>query len=85
VAEYEERFGRSLGQLAVECVSWRVRVVAPPSVDDVRFDKSAVQAHDPKIETRPAYFQEKGKFVNTPVYSRSSLKAGMKIEGPALI
>jgi N-methylhydantoinase A len=85
VVEYEERFGRSLGQLAVECVSWRVRVVAPPSVDDVRFDKSAVLARDPKIETRPAYFQEKGKFVNTPVYSRSSLKAGMKIEGPALI
>jgi N-methylhydantoinase A len=23
--------------------------------------------------------------VNTPIYSRSSLKAGMKIEGPALV
>lgn len=85
VAEYEERFARSLGQLAVECVSWRVRVVAPPSVDDVRLDKSAVQRRDPKIETRPAYFEEKGKFVNTPVYSRSLLTPGMKIQGPALV
>ena len=85
VAQYEERFARSLGQLPIECVSWRVRVVAPPSLESVRFERTATKAKNPKLEMRPAYFAEKGKFVRTPVYARALLKAGTKIEGPALI
>ena len=36
-ARYEERFGRNLGAVPVEVVSWRVRLVAPPSVAEIRF------------------------------------------------
>src|SRR5262249_14142664 len=41
---YQERFGRNLGALPVEVVSWRVRLLAPPSVDRIRFD--ATQSGD---------------------------------------
>jgi len=84
-SHYEQYFSRSLGQLPVECVSWRVRVVAPPSVDDVRIERSDIRPETAKIEMRPAYFEEIGKFVSTRVFARTSLKVGAKIKGPALI
>jgi N-methylhydantoinase A len=85
VGQYEERFGRSLGQVPVECVSWRVRVAAPPSINDIELNRSDVETRDALIETRPAYFEEANGFVDTPVYLRSQLEPGMTIEGPALI
>jgi N-methylhydantoinase A len=83
-AAYRERFGRSLGGMPVELVSWRVRTVAPPSVTELRFAEQAAEG-DALIEHRPAYFAEAGGFVTTPVYARAALTPGMRIEGPALI
>ena len=60
-------------------------MVAPPSLESVRFERTATKAKNPKLEMRPAYFAEKGRFVRTPVYARALLKTGTKIEGPALI
>ena len=84
-AQYEKRFGRNLGNLPVEVVSWRVRVVAPPAVTEVRFVEAAAGGGAALIERRPAYFEECGGFVETPVYARASLAAGTVIAGPALI
>jgi N-methylhydantoinase A len=84
-ALYEERFARNLGALPVEIVSWRVRVVAPPSVTEVRFADEDAGSGAPLIERRQAYFEELGGFVETPVYLRSRLRAGTIIEGPALV
>jgi N-methylhydantoinase A len=84
-ADYRERFSRSLGKLPVEVVSWRVRVLAPPAVEEIRFDAAASDGGDPLIEHRPAWFTERGGFVPTPVYARARLTAGMEIAGPALI
>ena len=85
VAEYEHRFSRSLGQLPVECVSWRARVVAPPSVLEISLETSNAQAKRSQLELRPAYFEELQAYVDTPVFARASLKAGTRISGPALI
>jgi N-methylhydantoinase A len=82
---YSERFARNLGKLPVEVVSWRVRVLAPPAVDEVRFDEAVRDGGDPLIERRPAWFAELGGFVATPVYARARLTAGAEITGPALI
>ncbi len=84
-ASYRERFARSLGDLAVEVVSWRVRALAPPAVQEVRLDDVAPDGHDPLIERRPAWFAELGGFVPTPVYARDRLAAALEIAGPALI
>lgn len=83
--QYEDRFARSLGPLPVECVSWRVRVTGPPSVEEVRLARSDAKDTGQKIETRPAYFEEAQRFIDTPVYARSQLRSGTKIKGPALI
>ncbi len=82
---YRERFARSLGDLPVEVVSWRVRVLAPPAVDEIRFEELPGDGSDPLIEHRPAWFSEIGGLVPTPVYARARLTTGFEIVGPALI
>ena len=83
-AQYRQRFGRSLGGMPVELVSWRVRAIAPPSVTELRFAELPAEG-DALIEYRAAYFAEAGGFVTTPVYARPALTPGTRIEGPALI
>ena len=86
-ARYEERFGRNLGAVPVEVVSWRVRLVAPPSVDRDSLPEHRARrtAGEALIEHRMAYFTELDGFVDTPVYARARLVPGTKIAGPALI
>jgi len=85
-AQYEKRFGRSLGALSVEVVSWRVRVVAPAAVSELRFGGLESPGGDALIERRNAYFEECAGFIEAPVYARDRLAAaGVRIAGPALI
>ena len=83
-AQYRQRFGRSLGMLAVEVVSWRVRVVAPPSVTEVRFEAPAGGGVS-LLGHRDAYFAEAGGYVPTPVHARARLAVGAVLDGPALV
>lgn len=83
---YRDRFARSLASLSAELVSWRVRVVAPPSVTKVRFDAARAEtAGDPRLGERQAWFTEAGGFVTTPVYARDRLAIGTTLAGPAFI
>ncbi|MBV9052264.1 MAG: hydantoinase/oxoprolinase family protein, partial [Hyphomicrobiales bacterium] len=86
-ARYEERFGRNLGAVPIEVVSWRVRLVAPASVSEIRFPEHSRDATSGEafIEHRSAFFTELHGFVETPVYARDRLEPGRKIAGPALI
>jgi N-methylhydantoinase A len=85
-AHYESRFGRSLGTLAVEVVSWRVRAVAPAAVSELRFAEPDSVKGDALVERRMAYFDECSGFVEVPVYARDRLAAATpRIQGPALI
>jgi N-methylhydantoinase A len=79
---YRERFARDLGNLPVDVVSGRARVLAPPAVEEIRFEE-AVADGDTLIEHRSAWFE--GHFVPTPVYARARLATGVEIVGPALI
>jgi N-methylhydantoinase A len=85
-AQYEARFGRSLGALAVEVVSWRVRVLAPPAASELRFRDAGSTPGNALIERRPAYFEERGGFVEVPVFARDRLSpSAAAIPGPVLI
>ena len=84
-AAYRRAFARSLGALAAEVVSWRVRVVAPPSVTEIRFEAQADHGQDPLLGHREAWFAEAQGFVRTPIYARDRLPLGVTIHGPALI
>jgi N-methylhydantoinase A len=83
--DYVLRFGRDLDGVSVEVVSWRVRMIAPPAVREIRFASERSISGEALIERRPAYFEEMGGFVETPVYVRARLKEGQRIAGPALI
>ncbi|HUK10042.1 MAG TPA: hydantoinase/oxoprolinase family protein [Stellaceae bacterium] len=83
--DYVLRFGRDLGGVPVEVVSWRVRMIAPPAVREVRFASEGMASGEALIERRLAYFEETGGFVDTPVYARARLGEGTAISGPALI
>ena len=85
-AQYARRFGRHLDTLAVEVVSWRVRVAAPAPVSDLRFDALESSGGDALVERRAAYFEECGGFVEVPVFARDRLVTGnAAIAGPMLI
>ena len=83
--QYERRFGRTLGAVPVEVVSWRARMIAAPAVAEIRFAGGESGGGNALIERRPAYFEEARGFVETPVYARSRLDIGTVISGPALI
>jgi len=84
-AQYERRFGRSLGMLSVEVVSWRLRVVAPAAVSELRFGGLDSAGGEALIERRPAYFEECAGFIEVPVYARDRLATAVRISGPALV
>src|SRR5207302_4862210 len=62
-ARYRERFARNLGGLAAEVVSWRLRLVAPPSVSEIRFADGGREAGQSLIGHCPAFFPEAGGFL----------------------
>jgi len=85
-ANYERRFGRSLGMLPLEVVSWRVRVAAPAAVSELRFAEPDSVRGEALVERRMAYFEECAGFIEVPVYARDRLSAAaIRVPGPALI
>jgi len=84
-AQYRERFARTLPDMQVEVVSWRVRASAAPMADEVRLEQTAVASSNAPIGERQVYFSELGAFTTTPVYARQRLAVGARVDGPAVI
>jgi N-methylhydantoinase A len=56
--------------------------------DVARLRSEAFEDEDPapaERTTRPAYFEERGGFVDTPVYDGARIRPGMLIAGPAIV
>jgi N-methylhydantoinase A len=81
---YEEFFGRAIDDLAIEAVSWSVRVASvqerPPMLELVRASRR-VEA----TTTRPIYDPVEQKDLETDVLERASLSVGDAVVGPAVI
>ena len=84
-AVYVERFGRSLPDMQVEVVSWRLRASADAMADEVRLEQSGRSEGPSRTGERPVYFSELAGFRTTPVYSRGRIMAGDRVDGPAII
>lgn len=81
--EHERAYGFAALEEPIEVVSARLRAVArlpkpvPPTL-------AAGTLPDPR-DRRPVFFAESGGFVETAVYERSELPAGVSFAGPAIV
>ena len=82
---YRERYGQSTRDQPLEAVSWRVR--ARGSEPRVELDEvlAGDDAGVAMTGQRPVYFAITGDFLDTPVYDRDRLGAGVKVQGPAIL
>ena len=81
---YERFFGRAIEGLAIEAVSWAVRVASMTDTPD------RVERHDPgevitPTATRPLHDPVSGETVDGAVIERNTLAIGDTVAGPAVI
>ena len=82
--EYEFRYNRSIGNVEMQCVTWRVLVKGViPTIDLIQKDIKTVLS-DPYKGDRKVFFEETG-FINCPVYDRYSFTKNEIISGPMII
>ena len=82
---YTALYGRTIPGLDVEILSWTVSVSTvqspPASVEMPAAEKPAPEP----LAQRPLFDPAKTEHVSAPVFSRSDLAPGIRIDGPALI
>ena len=84
---HKRTYGFSIGDEAVQFVSWRVKASGTRDKPELEVTRSAGEK-DPSEAfkgTRPAYFVEARDFVETPVFAGPTLASGNRVEGPAII
>jgi len=82
---YAAKFGRSLDDVEVEIVSWRMEGIAKTAWLDERASPVTAAAQAKNPSQRPVYFLERGAFVDTPVHASDELARGSAHGGPMLI
>lgn len=82
---YAAKFGRSLDDVEVEIVSWRMEGIAKTAWLDNKAAPAAQATQAKQARKRPVYFLERGDFVDTPVHAASELASGAAYHGPMLI
>ena len=83
-AAYGEFFGRPIEGLAIEAVSWAVKVATPrPEVE--RIERVTAQREVDTVRTRPIHDTATGAFVEATIVERDDLRAGDRVAGPAAI
>jgi N-methylhydantoinase A len=81
---YAARYGYSAPDEPIEIVTWKLSAVGgTPRVSLAK--APATSDRTPRKGERPAYFPERGGFVDTPVYDRYALTSGATITGPAIV
>ena len=82
-ADYRRIYGLTIPDVGVEAVTWRLSAYAPAA--DVEPTTVVSTAVGSPIRTRPVRFSRGAGAVDTPVYRRSDLGLGQRIEGPAIV
>ncbi len=84
-ATYLQLYGREVEGTGIEVITWRLRASGPMgAVGSIRTEKRGGEAGNALRGHRPAYFEEAGGYVSTPVYDHYSLEPGVDIAGPAI-
>jgi N-methylhydantoinase A len=83
---YEAIYGHAHHHLDLEITTCRLTASGPvPNVQLQKTDASSEDASSAKKGSRPAYFAEAAGFVDTALYDRDKLRAGMRFNGPAIV
>ncbi len=83
---YTARYGRMLAGLPIEALQWRLTATGPERAVELR--RQALGAGDVTTAakgTRPVYFGGDDSWIETTVYDRDKLAAGMAFAGPAIV
>jgi N-methylhydantoinase A len=87
VARHERVYGYAAPDEPIQIVNLRLTALGDP--DPLTLPPLARAAGpDPagaRVGERPAYFDEAGDFVPTPIYRRERLLAGHRLDGPAIV
>jgi N-methylhydantoinase A/oxoprolinase/acetone carboxylase beta subunit len=82
---YAARYGYGSPGEHVEIVNWRLSAIgAGRPLELPRYSRRG-SVDSALLGKRPAYFPEKGGYVETPIYDRDRLFAGAALNGPAII
>ncbi len=85
-ATYESLFGRTLSDLPVETITWRMSASEPPPRPNIRFDVTETKTESAALKgERPVFLTEAGRFVDCPVFDRYGLEPGATLSGPAIV
>ena len=82
-AHYLQSYGNS-SRGSTELVGFRVRVTQPLERPRIAAAAAGAPSRGP-TGSRPAYFEERGGYVETAVYERARLRAGDAFSGPAIV
>jgi N-methylhydantoinase A len=82
---YRDLYGHAGPPVPIEVINWRVVSVGPRPAFALQASRDMPDATDACKGYRPAYFAERGGYVDTPVFDRYRLAAGTVIGGPAII
>ena len=81
---YHALFERTVRDVQIEAMSWRLAASAPVPNITLDFSGQTAGAGDKLKGSRQVYFPETG-FTDCAVYDRYALRAGDSLEGPAVI
>jgi N-methylhydantoinase A len=81
---YRRLFSRIPPDVAIQLVNLRVSVSAPMTDSKVEFAMTGQAAGNAFKQKRSVFFEEKGGYVQTPVYDRYRISVGEMIDGPAV-
>ncbi|MGE5216413.1 MAG: hydantoinase/oxoprolinase family protein [Chloroflexota bacterium] len=82
---YRTLYGRKGPDVALEVINWRVVASGPRPEMKLRLPRGAAKRSDARKGSRPAYFPEREGYVDTAIYDRYALEAGMALIGPAIV
>ena len=82
-ADYRRIYGLTIPDVGVEAVTWRLSAFAPAAtVEPTTVVGTSIGQ---PVRHRPVRFDRGAGTVDTPVYRRSDLGVGQRIEGPAIV
>ncbi len=81
---YEEFFGRAIEDLAIETVSWSVRVASQVDQPEL-VELTGAQETVAGSSSRPIFDPVSGEMVESTIIERSELSPGSAVNGPAVI